>query len=390
MPKKLFKFQTFEPKTKIEDPLDNVEFIVHKFNNRPKPESRNNILIIGCFSEFGCEVIGSMYCIPRLLQKRPGDYTIAVGWHGREYLYRHLVDEFWEIKEEYQHLRDNAVAFGYIGKNLHKIEKKLKLTGKLSPTSYLGNIAVANFCPKCNWYGASWTWLPCCPKCNDENEFVHSLFSEPDVSKRTAIRIPRPSKEKMAWAKEMVGERPVAVFARGRKTYGRNLEPEFYVDVIEKLEARGYTPIWLGEKQSTLPCPVDHIVDFSRMEESRDLEKTLAIICQCEFTVQFWTASTRLAGIMGVPWLLFETPDQIYGVGQEGVRQKLTNFGDKKIVLCDFQKVRDNPKEAIELFDKAVLEVEDGDFKDTIGMVDNDLTADLLMKLDQYNLIEEK
>ncbi len=370
--------------------MENVEFIIHKFNNRPKPEERKNILVIACFSEFGCEIIGSMYCIPRLLQKRPGDYTIAVGWHGREYLYRHLVDEFWEIKEEYQYLRDNCAAFGYIGKSLYKIEKKLQQVGKLSPTKYLGNIAVANFCPKCQWYGASWTWLPCCPKCKEENGFVHSLFSQPDVGKRTAVRIPHPCKEKMKWAKEMVDERPVAIFARGRKMYGRNLEPEFYVEVIKRLEDKGYTPIWLGEKQSVQPCPVDHIIDFSRMEESRDLEKTLALICQCEFTVQFWTASTRLAGIMGVPWLLFETPDQIYGVGQEGVRQKLTNFGDKKIVLCDFQKVKDNPQDAIELFDKGVSELEEGNFKDIVGMVDNKLTADLLRDLDRFNLIEEK
>ena len=370
--------------------MENVEFIIHKFNNRPKPEERKNILVIACFSEFGCEIIGSMYCIPRLLQKRPGDYTIAVGWHGREYLYRHLVDEFWEIKEEYQYLRDNCAAFGYIGKSLYKIEKKLQQVGKLSPTKYLGNIAVANFCPKCQWYGASWTWLPCCPKCKEENGFVHSLFSQPDVGKRTAVRIPHPCKEKMKSAKEMVDERPVAIFARGRKMYGRNLEPEFYVEVIKRLEDKGYTPIWLGEKQSVQPCPVDHIIDFSRMEESRDLEKTLALICQCEFTVQFWTASTRLAGIMGVPWLLFETPDQIYGVGQEGVRQKLTNFGDKKIVLCDFQKVKDNPQDAIELFDKGVSELEEGNFKDIVGMVDNKLTADLLRDLDRFNLIEEK
>lgn len=388
--KKLFKFQNFESKVEKDDPLDNVEFIVHKFNNRPKPEDRRNIMVIACFSEFGCEIIGNMYCIPRLLQKRPGDYTIAVGWHGREYLYRHLVDEFWEIKEEYQYLRDNAVAFGYIGKSLYKIEKKLKDVGKLSPTKYLGNIAVANFCQKCNWYGASWTWMPECPQCKEEDLFVHSLFSQADVSKRTATRIPKPSKEKMSWAKGITGKRPVAVFARGRKMYGRNLSPEFYVDVIKSLEEKGYDPIWLGEKQSVLPCPVDHITDFSRMEESRDLEKTLAIICQCEFTVQFWTASTRLAGIMGVPWLLFETPDQIYGVGQEGVRQKLTNFGEKKIVLCDFQKVRDNPKDALELFNRSVEEMEEGKLEDTVGMVDNDTTATELMKLDRFNLIEGK
>jgi hypothetical protein len=37
-----------------------------------------------------------------------------------------------------------------------------------------------------------------------------------------------------------------------------------------------------------------------------------------QFTIQFWTASTRLASMMGVPWILFESPDQIAGNGQEG------------------------------------------------------------------------
>jgi len=387
--KKLFKFKNFKSKNEKENLIDNVEFSIHKFNNRPKPKNKKRILIIGCFSEFGCEIIGSMYCIPRLLQKNPGDYIIAVGWYGRSYLYKHLVDEFWELKEEYQYLRDKAVAFGFMGKNLYKLEKKLNNFGKVFPTSHMGNIAVANYCQKCHWYGASWTWIPACPKCKEEDLFSHSLFSEASMAKRTAIQIPKPSKEKLEWAKNIVGKNPVGIFARGRKTYGRNLDKEFYIDLIKSLQEKGYDPIWLGEKQSVQPCPVEGVVDFSRMKESRDLEKTLAIISHCKFTVQFWTASTRLAGIMGIPWILFETPDQIYGVGQEGVRQKLTTFGDKKIVLCDFKNVKDDPKKAIELFKRSVEEVEDGNFKDVIGMVNNDLTAKALRQEDRFNLIEE-
>ena len=37
---------------------ESVRFTVHKFNSRPKPEDKRRILIITCFSEFGCESIG--------------------------------------------------------------------------------------------------------------------------------------------------------------------------------------------------------------------------------------------------------------------------------------------------------------------------------------------
>jgi hypothetical protein len=43
-------------------------------------------------------------------------------------------------------------------------------------------------------------------------------------------------------------------------------------------------------------------MDFSRLPEARDLELTLAIISQLQFTVQFWTASTRLAAMVGTPF----------------------------------------------------------------------------------------
>jgi hypothetical protein len=78
-----------------------LRFEVFKFNNRPRPLSFKQILIICSFSEFGCEIVSSLYCIPKILRDNPGKYVVVVGWHGRDFLYRHLVDEFWEIKEEY-------------------------------------------------------------------------------------------------------------------------------------------------------------------------------------------------------------------------------------------------------------------------------------------------
>ena len=106
--------------------LKDVEFKKFKFNNRPVPKDKNNILIITCFTEFGCETIGTMYCIPKVIEQNAGKYIICVGWYGREYLYRHLVDEFWELPESCQFLREFTMAFVHTSKNLSNIEKKLE------------------------------------------------------------------------------------------------------------------------------------------------------------------------------------------------------------------------------------------------------------------------
>ena len=53
----------------VEVKLDNVEFIVHKLNPRIRPKNKERIKIISCFSEFGCEVLGCLYCLPRLLRR---------------------------------------------------------------------------------------------------------------------------------------------------------------------------------------------------------------------------------------------------------------------------------------------------------------------------------
>ena len=172
-------------------------------------------------------------------------------------------------------------------------------------------------------------------------------------------------------AKNYLKPNSVGIFARGRACYGRNLRPEFYVKLIDDLEKQGYSPIWLGEKQSVLPCPVDHIVDFSRLQESRNLELTLAIISQLKFTIQFWTASTRFASMMDTPWILFESPDQIVGHGQEGKRIALTTDNNKKkLILSQYHTVMENEDEAILVVNKAIDEINNDNWNDIIGLVD--------------------
>jgi hypothetical protein len=107
------------------------------------------------------------------------------------------------------------------------------------------------------------------------------------------------------------------------------------------------------------------------MEEARDLELTLAIICQLKFTVQFWTASTRFAGIMGIPYMLFESPDQIWGNGQEGFRRNLCDFGNRKLVAAHFLNVYNDNDRGLSVVERAIQEMNDGNWEDIVDMVEN-------------------
>jgi hypothetical protein len=352
-----------------EEKLVELGFNIHKFNARPKPIDPKRILIISAFSEFGCETLGILYCIPRIMMQHPGHYIIVMGWYGREYLYRHLVDEFWELKEEFQWLRDYAKAFHNDSKNIAKLEESVKSLGMLYPCKILAMDVVFNRCNTCKKVFNINEGTDKCPVCGSE-DILKALFSDVNFWKKLAIKVPSPSKEATSKIEKYLKPNMVGIFARGRSTYNRNLQPDFYEKLIYLLEKMGYNPIWLGEKQSTQPCPVDHIVDFSRMPESRDLEQTLAIVSKCEFTIQFWTASTRLAGIMGVPYLLFESPDQIFGNGQEGYRRNLCDFGLRKLCISHFINVYENHEKALEVVQQCIKEMENGDYKDVFGLID--------------------
>lgn len=374
-----------------EERLGSVSFNVYKLNNRPKPKNKNRIKIISCFSEFGCETIGCLYCIPRLLKRFPGCYVIAMGWYGREYLYRHLVDEFWEVKEDYMWLRDYTRAFHHNSINLEKLEKSVSLYGDVIPSSALGKYAIGNFCRTCGKFWNEWRKKSNeCPNCKS-TYIIKSIFSDTKNYYKTAVPIPKPRKSYMEWAKKLIKPNSVGLFARGRKTYGRNLNPDFYVELIQILENMGHNVIWLGEKQSTQPCPVDHVVDFSRMEESQELERTLAIVCQLDFTIQFWTASSRLSGMMGVPFLLFESPEQIYCTGlspaQEGKRLELTSFGKKKVVLSHYLNVLREPDVGLVLVKRAIEEMKENNYEEIIGMVDDIKVTEKLKEWYEESLI---
>lgn len=382
--------KTYNPGDKksiqAEEPLEDVKFNIFKFNNRPKPQDGRRIIIITNFSEFGCESIALMYCIPRILKKFPGCYFIAAGWYGREYLYRHLVDEYWEIKEEHQWLREYSMAFTHKSKNLARIEKGLSEHGQVLSGSYFGHICLGNTCLHCRHFWENQQYVDRCTKCGSV-DVDRALFGDIPFHKKQAVHIPFPDNTAMEKADQLLGkvEKPlVGIFARGRQCYGRNLPLEFYKKLVDRLDE--YQIVWLGEKQSTIAAP-EGILDFSRMPESRNLELTLAILSRCEFTIQFWTASTRLAAMVGTPWMLFESPDQIVGKGQEGMRIALTTDEDKKkLILSHYLNVLNDHDKAISLVERGIEEMKAGNWSDIVGMVeDHDAVQGMLEKQKEWN-----
>jgi hypothetical protein len=364
--------------------IEEIKFYKHKFNVRKKPDDKRRILIITCFCEFGCESLALMYCIPRIIQMYPGLYVICVGWYGRQYLYKHLVDEYWELHEEFQWLRGFAQAFDPYSKNIKKLEKSLEEYGLVFKSVFMGSFCLGSTCRDCKYFFEDNEKECLCKKCGSTN-IEKAIFTNIPYYKKFAVQIPRPCIKSQVLAKKYLGPNPVGIFARGRLTYGRNLRSEFYIKLIERLEKQGYTPIWLGEKASVLPCPVSHITDFSRLPESRDLELTLAIISQLEFTIQFWTASTRLASMVGTPWILMETPDQIVGNGQEGKRIDLTTDYDKrKLILSNYHDVVENEDKALDLVDLAIKQMRDYNWDDIIGLAESNVVSSMLSRQSEW------
>lgn len=370
---KLCKVNTFtagDRRLDVAEPrVKDIGFTIHKFTARSKPTDKRNIVIFPIFSEFGCETVAAVYCLPKLLQKYfAGKYTIVMGWAGRDYFYRHLVDEFWEIPEEHMWLREYCRAFHHVSRNLRKVEKDAKKYGHVVDVSNIGNVAVfpvLTTCPNCGGSitGAVEQVCGSCRKVFPEP----GLFARLPSSKSDAVWLPPPRQEKISRALELLPPRAVGVTARCRKTWGRNLEPIFYERLLVLLEDLGYHPVWLGEKVTSLPCPFERIPDFSGF----DLELTLALVSKMVFTVQFWTASSRLAAMMGTPYILFESPDQIWGVGQEGMRLNLLSRGHYKLVICHYKNVYKDNTAGLRLVRQAVRGIERGDFEDIIGMVEN-------------------
>lgn len=365
---------------KVEEPekiIKNIEFKIHKFTSRVKPTDVRNIVIFPMFSEFGCETLSVVYCLPKMLRQYfAGKYSIVMGWHGREYFYKHLVDEFWEIPEDCMWLREYCRAFHHVSRNLKRTEKEAAKYGTVVDVGHIGNIAVFPTLDKCPHDGCNGAPVfpfgenQRCAKCLTVFPGV-GLFNRMEEAKAEAVWLPKPREEKIERAKKYLPSNAVGITARHRKTWGRNLDPIFYERLVYLLEDMGYNPVWMGEKVTSLPCPFKRLVDYSSTEDANDLETSLALVSQMKFTIQFWTASSRLAALMGTPYILFESPDQIWGVGQEGLRLNLITRGERKLVICHYKNVYNDNTAALKLAETSIRDIENNNFEDIIGMVEN-------------------
>ena len=147
-----------------------------------------------------------------------------MGWYGREFLYRHLVDEYWELKEEFQHLREYCRAFHHSSKNLKRIEKQATDHGRVLGAGDIGNVMVyprVMSCPlefksgvKCPGRVSQFEDCQRCLKCG--TKFPHEgLMYDAIASNKRATWLPAPVMEKMETARGLLPPNAVGVTAGG-------------------------------------------------------------------------------------------------------------------------------------------------------------------------------
>ncbi len=355
--------------------IDEFNYRVIKMNPRPRPERKGDILIVPMFSEFGCETMGVLYCLPELLRKRwSGKYIIILAWEGRDYLYRGLADEVWELAEEHQDLRQYCRAFHHNSLSLKRFEKEAGKNGTLIPIGTVSNVCIfpkMTNCKHCKSSVFDCKDFQQCGRCGQKYDPVGTFYNLVEA-KNNARWLLEPSKEAFERVSSFLPENAVGITARNRKTYERNLSIDFYKRLIFQIEDMGYVPVWLGEKSSIYPCPYKRVLDFSESPLSKNLENTLALVSKMKFTVQAYTASSRLAAMTGTPFVIVESPDQIWGVGQEGIRLNLLSKNEKrKLIACQFLDAKDRPNELLSLIVRGIEEIESDNYSDIIGMVSN-------------------
>lgn len=355
---------------------EELRFTIHKFTKRLRPLDKKKIIVITSFGEMGCETLIPLYCMPRLIRTNPNCYFIVLGFFGRSYLYKHLADEFWELNSDFSWIRTYSYAFVNLSKVYEKIIDKIKDVGNVISGDILGHIMVGCTCKDCGFYYGSQDQDTNCPKCQSKN-INKSIFSDVKNNRKKVVNIPKPSDECLKWAGDFIGDNTVGIFARKRKLYNRNLPINFYEQLVSYLQENKFNVVWLGEKESIHDCPKNmNIIDFSTMKESYDLEKTLAVISKCKFTIQYWTASTRLAGIVDTPFVIFESPGQILPCqAQEAHRICLTsNYDKRKVVLCNFDMALNDPETVLKHSKRAINNILNNNYNIEISLVDHPRT----------------
>jgi len=87
-----------------------------------------------------------------------------------------------------------------------------------------------------------------------------------------------------------------------------------------------------------------------------------------------------------VPYLLFESPDQIWGKGQEGIRRNLCDFGPRKLSVNHYLSVYGDNSGGLKIVKECMEEMSAGNYDDHIGMVE-DRESVLKMRADNKSRV---
>ena len=330
----------------------NISFKIHKYNSENDGFPK---LFFSCFSEFGCEALLPTYLLPRIIKNFPDYKKIVLGWHGREYFYRHLVDEFWEIYPQHMILRENCRAFMHNSKELTAIESILSKTGSVVDGKKFGNLCLSSVCLACQTEFSVGRTDTNCINCGSNN-IKKSLFQGVKEYKKYIKFLPRPRSKYANIVENLIPSNTVALFARCREQYGRNFTSENYVKLVNIINDIGYNVVLLGEPVSSLSFKHPNVVNLLDNKLAGDLEFAFAVVEKCIFSVQLYTASTRISGLSDTPYVLVESADQIYGRGQEGVRLSLMTRDSKKkkLILSNYINTLENFDNFLKIFELSI------------------------------------
>jgi hypothetical protein len=355
--------------------FDELCFNKHIFNEE---KDFNKKMFFLSFGEFGCETLIPTFLIPRIITNFPEYRKIVIGWNNREYFYRDLCDEFWELDSSQMMLKDNSQAFENTSIEIASLQKRLNPLGVVLSGTKIGKLCVKAKCKKCLFEFEIDRGDVYCAKCYSEN-IEKSLFQGAKQYKKYSAPLPEISSEMKDFANNFVPDNTVALFARNRKTYKRNLSIEFYDKIIDMLISLGYNVLLLGEKVSAHNLSNKKIINFMNHKLAGNLEAAFALVNRCVFSLQFFTASTRISSFLNKPFVLFESVSQIYGVGQEGIRISLAtkNYNNKKLVLANFNDVLENMDRSVELTEQAIYELIQQNKADDLFLKPNDFILGL-------------
>ena len=75
--------------------------------------------------------------------------------------------------------------------------------------------------------------------------------------------------------------------------------------------------------------------------------------------------------MMGVPYLLVESPEQIWGEGEEGIRRNLCDFGPRTLSVTHYFIVYRDNEGGLRTVKNCLDEMLAGNYDDHIGMVED-------------------